>query len=120
MPRKPEKAQVVKLNRGDKVQNIRGSVAGPIKPSAKQYWTRATAAQQSKIGWPAQCAVHGCNNKATHGSHVKVYAHSAWGWYLIPACQQHNRGRSNEVRMFGECTMARIRPAHLAPDQLHY
>lgn len=91
-------ATILKLASGTRVQNILGSSEGVIKPSAKQYWAKAIALQGVRTAWPARCSIHGCSAAATHGSHVKIRAHSAWGWFVIPACPKHNRGASNDVR----------------------
>ena len=91
-------ATILRLAAGTRVQNILGSSEGIIKPSAKQYWAKAIALQGVRAAWPACCSIRGCSNAATHGSHVKIRAHSTWGWYLIPACPRHNRGANNDVR----------------------
>jgi hypothetical protein len=96
-------ATVVKLQPGSKVQNIVGSTAGALHPSAKHFWKKAMVLQGHRQEWPAECCIRGCHNSATHGSHVKLYAHSNWGWYLIPTCHLHNKPRSSEVRRHCRC-----------------
>lgn len=93
-------AAIIKLAAGTKVKNILGSSEGPVKPSAKQFWTNAIALQGQATKWPLHCCIQGCKNQAVHGSHVKIRALSTWGyqWYLIPTCPKHNRGASRAVR----------------------
>jgi hypothetical protein len=91
-------ATVIRLHPGTKVQNILGSSKGTIHPSAKQYWKQALTLQGHRAQWPSLCTIAGCGCIAEHGSHVKIYSRSVWGWYIIPTCHKHNKANSNEVR----------------------
>ena len=107
---KADTAKVRELRRGKRVQNIVGSSEAQLQPTAKKFWSRAVAKQKPRAGgWPAQCCVQGCTNRAVDGGHVKVHKWLPgpnWDWYVVPVCKKHNKKASKEVLRVKGGTMA--------------